>query len=459
MRNPRTLFFALLLCLLPLVSRSAPRPEEEPTALTVAVADLSGTDRELGRFLTETLCNDLSQSDRLRIMERAEVRQAAAELQLAADDTLEPPQVRRLGRYLRADRLLVGSVLAREDRLLLNARLLDARTGRLTPGGAISLAGDRADPISLIHRLALHLHRRMTGRALALDTDGNAVPAEEEADPADAPRPAPASNDLDPLRQSGLIPAQARAGSPVTERALAGLLRQVGQRLGSPRRPSLTLTQPSAPVTRLRALAALVKLAVSADELASYREAPNEEIAPDAAQIPIWGRPFVAAAVGQGWWPEDRPLRARETATWGFVGSLLARMPLADDAPESSPFLPASEPEPVNYTGLVIDARDLPIQRAMSPRILDEEGNVVYPDPKHLPDFDFLQDKGMAAYAASEQETKRAGSHPLCVRAVDVFGPGPDDLVVSNETAQQIRAANRRSKFLWRWSVCILTAR
>src|SRR5262245_34237517 len=102
MRSPHTLSFVLLLCLLPLVSRSAPRQEEEPTTLMVAVADLSGTDRELGRFLTETLCNDLSQSDQLRIVERAEVRQAASELQLAPDDPLDPPQVRRLGRYLRA---------------------------------------------------------------------------------------------------------------------------------------------------------------------------------------------------------------------------------------------------------------------------------------------------------------------------------------------------------------------
>jgi hypothetical protein len=49
---------------------------------------------------------------------------------------------------------------------------------------------------------------------------------------------------------------------------------------------------------------------------------------------------------------------------------------------------------PERPTGLVIDARGLILNRAMGPRILDEDGNVLYPDPKNVPEMSVLQDRG-----------------------------------------------------------------
>jgi TolB-like protein len=107
-------------------------------------------------------------------------------------------------------------------------------------------------------------------------------------------------------------------------------------------------------------------------------------------------------------------------------------------------------------TGLVVDATGLPLQRAMGPRILDEDGHVLYPvSNRHVPAMDILEDQGMAAYITGDAAPIRSGDQPLIVRAVGVAGPKNEDLVVSRETAQQILQANERAGFLEGWAVSI----
>jgi hypothetical protein len=92
----------------------------------------------------------------------------------------------------------------------------------------------------------------------------------------------------------------------------------------------------------------------------------------------------------------------------------------------------------------------------MGPRILDESGQVLYPDPKHVPDIGELQDHGMVSYTLKEQDPGRSGARPLVVSAASVTGPAREDLVVSNEVAEQIRQANQRCGFFKKWAVSIL---
>jgi hypothetical protein len=110
------------------------------------------------------------------------------------------------------------------------------------------------------------------------------------------------------------------------------------------------------------------------------------------------------------------------------------------------------------FSGLIIDARHLNVSRAMGPRILDEEGKVLYPvSPKHVPPMEVLQEQGMAAYGSDETAAPRSGQRSLVVRAVEVTGsPSGVDLIVSRETAEQILAANARGGFLESWAVTIL---
>lgn len=125
-------------------------------------------------------------------------------------------------------------------------------------------------------------------------------------------------------------------------------------------------------------------------------------------------------------------------------------------------------PEPVSHrrsavlaaperpTGLVIDARGLSLNRAMGPRILDEDGAVLYPDPKNVPEMSVLQDRGMAAYVPDLAGASRSGKEPLVVTALCVAGAGRDDVVVPRDAAAVIRRANARHRFLDRWAVSFL---
>jgi hypothetical protein len=128
----------------------------------------------------------------------------------------------------------------------------------------------------------------------------------------------------------------------------------------------------------------------------------------------------------------------------------------ADDVrlqPRAPSAAPAVEPP---YTGLLLDALDLDLQRAMAPRIVDVTGRVVYPNRRYLPDMDFLQEHGMASYVTDVASAQRSGSDPLIIRAVAVAGPGRDDLVISREAADLILDANRQGHFLERWAVSVL---
>jgi hypothetical protein len=282
---------------------------------------------------------------------------------------------------------------------------------------------------------------------------GSAVDRAAAITPSRAPV-LPASSDIG----SGLLPEGVSPDDAVTERELAGVATRLGREIGSRTEHPITVLDPSAPVTRLRVIAALVKLA-GADDRLPGAEAESERMPPDAALLPAWGARFVARAVEEGWWLSDQPLRPRAVASWDFVKTLLQRF-MGSTTPDvlwpgterrSSP----AETDPV-YTGLVLDARGLDLQRAMGPRILDEDGEVLYPDPNHVPDMVFLQDHGMAAYVTDGQEPIRSGDRPLTVWVVRVSGAGHDDLVVSRRTAQRIRDAAARDGFLSRWAVSIL---
>jgi hypothetical protein len=109
-------------------------------------------------------------------------------------------------------------------------------------------------------------------------------------------------------------------------------------------------------------------------------------------------------------------------------------------------------------SGLIIDARQLNVTRAMGPRILDEDGNVIYPiSPQHVPPMEVLQEHGMAAYSSDETIAPRSGPRPRIFRAADVAGtPKGVDLVVSRQTAAQILAANERAGILESWAITIL---
>jgi hypothetical protein len=111
-----------------------------------------------------------------------------------------------------------------------------------------------------------------------------------------------------------------------------------------------------------------------------------------------------------------------------------------------------TEGEPKN-TGLVVDARGLKVQKALSPRLLDDAGKPVY-GIDSLSD-DARKSKGVASYFATLDSAKKSllvGDKPLVIKASKVQGT---DLVLSAEDLKRLAESN--NAYLAEGRVAIIT--
>ena len=133
------------------------------------------------------------------------------------------------------------------------------------------------------------------------------------------------------------------------------------------------------------------------------------------------------------------------------------------DAASSVPTNPPHEGDVSNpgadvlrpYTGVIIDARGLNLDRSMSPRIHREGGETVWSGGEAEPDF--VVDEGIVVYARSIEDAKRlrrAGSNPLILRAIERYDdPFHADPVLANEDAATLMTAARKDGFLKKFNV------
>lgn len=101
------------------------------------------------------------------------------------------------------------------------------------------------------------------------------------------------------------------------------------------------------------------------------------------------------------------------------------------------------------YTGLVIDARNLGVRPAMFPKIVAPDGRAVYSPTKTSQEYILTQ--GLVGYATSTQRAKeqgRVGKNPLVIKAKRSSGPHHANVVVAEEDAVKIFAADIKSKIL-----------
>ena len=106
------------------------------------------------------------------------------------------------------------------------------------------------------------------------------------------------------------------------------------------------------------------------------------------------------------------------------------------------------------YTGLVVDAQRMSVQTALSPRILMEDGQVLY--SSDWVDKDIVQDKGLVGWKRGidgAEQHERVTASPLMVTALRVNGP---DLVISDADAQTLYAVPEHIKFLKKGKVLIV---
>jgi len=110
------------------------------------------------------------------------------------------------------------------------------------------------------------------------------------------------------------------------------------------------------------------------------------------------------------------------------------------------------------YTGLVIDAKNLGVEPGMSPKVYDNKGNEVYGTMYIDPET--IAEKGIAQYAGSVQEAidcGAVGKNPLVIKAsAKGSNPQQTDVIVSEQDAKKIYDANAEADFFSDFKIAII---
>jgi TolB-like protein len=227
-----------------LILYGTPTRSNEQTAPVLAVSDFRGDHAALCQAVTETVLTDLAKSRKLTLVERAQLRQALNELRLQKTGLTETGDMARAGRIIGATHVVVGSISLNEQRVILNARVLDVRTGALYAGAAVNTEGWSDELFALAHELANRLHHQLTGESLPGFVEPPSHPvATEPPAPATVAASATTAPDWENLPESAAIAHVLMRGwmrlyadgsfrpyEPVTERYFHETLRRLARR-------------------------------------------------------------------------------------------------------------------------------------------------------------------------------------------------------------------------------------
>jgi hypothetical protein len=117
----------------------------------------------------------------------------------------------------------------------------------------------------------------------------------------------------------------------------------------------------------------------------------------------------------------------------------------------------AASREVTTNTGLVVDARGIQARPAMSPKIIDENGQEVYGTMQV--DREIAVQQGMSGYSRDINTIRtnpRVTDNPLILKGLKTDGPGKSNIVIRNADAEQIRASRGSSEFLKNCRVMIV---
>jgi hypothetical protein len=112
------------------------------------------------------------------------------------------------------------------------------------------------------------------------------------------------------------------------------------------------------------------------------------------------------------------------------------------------------------YTGLVVDARGIPVHPALLPKLVTEDGLDAYSQSYVLAKYKPME--GIAAYVSDPAQAKvhpKVTDNPLIIKALRAAGNSQTDLVISNAAAQTIHGVKDHFAFLERAKVIVIIDR
>jgi len=109
----------------------------------------------------------------------------------------------------------------------------------------------------------------------------------------------------------------------------------------------------------------------------------------------------------------------------------------------------AAAPASGGVTGIIIDGSGLGLRPAMSPRILNQSGTVLYGPGQY--DRDYAAANGVVGYAKTLGQAKadtRVQGNPLVLRGASASGTAKTDVIISNADASKLVSAGRSAGLL-----------
>lgn len=128
------------------------------------------------------------------------------------------------------------------------------------------------------------------------------------------------------------------------------------------------------------------------------------------------------------------------------------------EVPPGISLVPIEDGKVPGYTGVLIDARGLELNPALFPRIVNEDGKVVYGPEFFLPTY--AAERGAVSYYNSISAAladDRLGYNPLRITAQRVEGNNSTTIVIANSDARKLHGSLENLRLLERCRVIILT--
>lgn len=117
----------------------------------------------------------------------------------------------------------------------------------------------------------------------------------------------------------------------------------------------------------------------------------------------------------------------------------------------------ADSPKALVYTGLIVDAQGLDVKQTMSPRLIMEDGRVVY--GAEWVDPEVSQHRTVVGYIKGIPNAKtheRVIAVPLVVKALRVDANNPSDIVINDADAQTLHLTPEHIAFLRKAKVLVV---
>jgi len=173
----------------------------------------------------------------------------------------------------------------------------------------------------------------------------------------------------------------------------------------------------------------------------------------DMIKTQVQGAIRGARRVGQPSYLSDTSVEVTYEVKMADISKVL--LPMADSAPNlqygmanntnatATSSSNAAQTTSGGVTGIIIDGTGLGLRPAMSPRILNQDGSVVYGPSQYSRDY--AASNGVVGYAKTLDQAKndpRVQGNPLIIRGTSIFGSSAADITISNTDAGKASSAD-----------------